>query len=250
MDNIVARAMDVDFIYFDLTMVTLWIVFLIKQKRYRQLLFGFFGFLIVFSTDDLLWYHLKGTRHIEAPIQPDLFLLYFSFTYGMIMFSFAPLMFEANLSKREKISWACGMFFGWLAIALLSQWIPIDDRIISIYRDMQNSRLTQILMVIGGYALLLILRLLKWKPMEKIDWKYFLFLFAVGIFIHFSMESTLLIAGIRPLKWDVLVFDSLVEFNSGIPYLFMAWSILEYLQHKKVPAEVKDKSLAESLPTK
>lgn len=232
MENIVARVMDVDFIYFDLTLVTIWILMLIKQKRFRQIFFGLFGFLVVFLADDVLWFHIQGTRTIDAPIQPDLFLLYFSFTYGMIMFSFAPLMFDKKISNKEKLLWACGMYFGWLVIALLSQWIPIDDRTISIARDMTKARLTQILMAVIGYAVLIVLKLIKWRPMEKIPWKYFIFLIAVGIFIHFSMESTLLIAQIRPLSWDVLIFDSLVEFNSGIPYLFLAWVIIESIKNQ------------------
>jgi hypothetical protein len=239
----VERVMDIDFIYFDIILVTIWITALLLRKRYREMLFGLFGFLVVFFVDEVWWYHVKHTRIIEGPIQGDLFLLYFSFTYGVIMFSFAPLMFNRKIDLMEKICWITGMFGGWLLIGFLSQTIPWNDAEMSIGRNMNTARLVQILMVVIGYAILIALKLGNNRYFRKIHWSYFLVLFAIGIFIHFSMEFTLWATNIRPTHWDVLIFNSLLEFNEGIPILFGMWVFFnkkDYLSktiHKKTIAD-------------
>lgn len=230
----VHRLMDIDFIYFDLILAAIWIIALIARKRFKALLFGIFGYAVVFFTDGLIWYTIKETRHIfidGIEQYPLTFLAYFSFTYGMIMFSYAPIMFDKNISKLEKGMWSIGMFGGWLAIALLSQWIAWNDIVVDIWRDMTiSTRIRQILMVVIGYLALIILNLLlkytSWNFIDPLPWRYFAYLFAVGIFIHLSMEATLTIAGIRPIHWDVFFFDSIMEFNSGIPYLIIMWILV------------------------
>ena len=43
------------------------------------------------------------------------------------------------------------------------------------------------------------------------------------------MEITLFAAGIRPIGnlVDVLLFNSLIEFNSGIPFMYFGWALLK-----------------------
>lgn len=242
----VARVMDIDFIYFDLILVAIWITLLLVRKRFKALLFGLFGYAVVFFTDDVIWYTLQGTRHIEGPIGPHLFLAYFSFTYGMIMFSYAPMMFDNSISKIEKVLWSILLWGGWMLIAAMSQWIHWNDAEMSILREMSGSRIGQILMIAVGYGMLLVLKAFRWKFMESVSWWYFAFLFGVGTFIHFSMESTLMIAGIRPLNWNVMVFNSFLEFNTGIPYLFLMWifvNLKKYKVTKNLVIETADEDL-------
>jgi hypothetical protein len=213
-------------------LVTIWMILLISRKRIKEFFFGLFGFGVVFFTDEVLWFHLQKTRIIEAPIDPNLFLLYFSFTYGMIMFSYAPLMFNKKVPNWEKTAWSILMYGGWLTIALLSQSIAWNDTEISIGRNMANARLGQILMAVIGYSALVALKLLKWRYLQNVSWWYFGYLLAVGFFIHFSMESTLWIAAIRPSYIEILIFNSLVEFNMGIPILFFMWIIFTREDYK------------------
>ncbi len=225
MYSIVARVFGFDFIYFDLLFCFIWIGVLIKKKYWKELIFGLIGFLIVFSTDDILWFHIQHTRTISAPLQPDLFLLYFSFTYGMIEFSYVIIMFRLEDSPKTKILWTVFLYTGWLISAFMSQLIPLDNRQISIARDMTNARLSQIIMVIVGYGLLILLKY-TWEPMHHLSYKRMAFLFLIGIIVHLGMELTLYSSGIRPFdgRWGVFIFDSLLEFNSGVPYLYVAWT--------------------------
>ncbi len=237
MSHDVGRIFGIDFIYFDLMLVTIWIALLFVRRRYKEFFFGLFGYGVVQFVDAVIWFTIKGTRTIDTGgiIGPHVFLTYFSFTYGMIMFSFAPLMFNKKIHFVEKLLWAGLMYCGWLAIGLMSEYITWDDRIIDISRDMANARTKQIIMASVGYAVLLIWKILSefldgfpWNIMKNIPYWYFGILIVIGVFIHFSMESTLMIAGIRPIDWQVLAVNSLLEFNTGIPILFGLWTAFNW----------------------
>jgi len=238
MNNIVARVFNFDFIYFDLLFCLIWIGVLLKKKHYREFFFGLFGFLVVFFTDDVIWFHLKGTRVIDAPLQPDLFLLYFSFTYGVIEFSYAIIMIRTKEVKKA-LFWTVFLYVGWLTSAFMSQYIPLDDRTISIYREMTNARLTQILMVGIGYLVILLLKLF-YEPMKDLSFLKIAYLFLIGILVHFGMELTLHVSGIRPIEGSlsIILFNSLLEFNSGIPVLYLLNFIIDQRKNNKKLIEV------------
>lgn len=229
MAHIVARLFDMDFIYLDLLFCALWMTILLIRKKRLQFIFGLLGAVIVFISDDLIWYHLQGTRVLDTvPFNNDLFLLYFSFTYGMIEFSYVATMISAK-NWKTMLSWSLFLYGGWFATGFLSSWLHIDDRSISIYREMTDiGRWIQISMVVGGYLLLILFKY-KWKPFKNLSWLKLGYLFLVGFLVHFGMEITLLAAGIRPLDGSlvILIFNSLLEFNSGVPVIFIAWTLLK-----------------------
>ena len=105
-------------------------------------------------------------------------------------------MFRADHNK-ERTMWTIFLYSGWLLSALFSQLIPLNDIVIHVTREMAIYRITQVLVVIGGYAALLLLRR-SWKPMKTVSIQRILYLFIVGILVHFGMEFTLWLAGIRP----------------------------------------------------
>ena len=223
MSSYVARTFDMDFVYLDILFCAVWMVVLFNQKQTLALWFGLFGALVVFLADDVLWLRVQHTRFLEVPFNRDLFLAYFSFTYGMIEFSYVTVMFGAK-SMKTKVLWTFFLYGGWMATALISQHAGIDDRTIDIGRDMSNARTVQLAMVAGGYALLLLLKYV-WRPMKSFTYQRMFYLFVVGVLVHFGMEITLLASGIRPAKdyVDVLLFNSLLEFNMGVPILYILW---------------------------
>jgi len=226
-NSYVARTFDIDFMYLDLSFCAIWMLVLFRQKYTIPLCFGLLGAFITFLADDVLWFHIQHTRFLEVPINHDLFLVYFSFTYGMIEFSFVTVMFQAKSNKTRAL-WTLFLYGGWLATALISQHVGIDDRTIQTGRDMSNARIIEVALVASGYLLLLVLKY-TWRPMKSLAFPRMLYLFLIGILVHFGMEITLLASGIRPADnyVDVLLFNSLLEFNMGVPFLYILWTAIK-----------------------
>ncbi len=104
MESYVARTFDMDFVYLDIAFCAVWMLVLLRRRQTVALWFGLFGALVVFLVDDVLWLRVQHTRFLDVPLNRDLFLLYFSFTYGMIEFSYVTVMFGAR-SARTAVLW-------------------------------------------------------------------------------------------------------------------------------------------------
>jgi len=170
------------------------------------------GLGINFLIDYGIWFHI-GVREISLPIHffggTFLFFFWFSLSYG-VEYAYTFLMFE----ERNKIKWTLFILMGWLVVALLSQLIPLNNSHIVTIRHMSDLRFIRIGIVIIGYVLLIFL---------KYDWRKILFLFFIGFLIHFMMEFSLLINGIRPGSLLILLENSLIEFNMGMPFFYLIW---------------------------
>jgi len=210
----VVRTFGADYIIFDLIFLAIFAFLLIKSKKKIALLAFFAGGLLInFFIDWGIWLH-SGVREISLPSNfiggTILFFLWFSLSYG-VEYAYVFLMFD---KKTKKINWTLFIFISWILIALLSQLIPINDAEITTIRHMGNFRLLRVLIVLFGYSLLFIL---KYKP------KRILYLFFVGFLIHFMMEFSLLITGIRPGSFLILLENSLIEFNMGVPFFYLIY---------------------------
>jgi hypothetical protein len=203
----VIRTFGVDYIFFDLIFVILFLFLLIRFKKKIPLIALFIGGLgINFLIDWGIWLH-TGIREIFLPANffggVFLFFLWFSLSYG-IEYAYVFLMFD---KKSNKLGWTLLVFGGWLLVAFLSQFFSINDTLITTIRHMGDLRLLTILLVLIGYSLLFIF---------KYNWKKIAYLFFVGFLIHFMMEFSLLISGIRPGSLLILIENSLIELNKII----------------------------------
>lgn len=206
----VARTFGVDYILFDLIFLAVFVFLLIKTKKKIPLLVFFVGGLLInFFIDWGIWLH-SGVREVSIPFSTILFFLWFSLSYG-VEYAYVFLMFN---KKNKRIKWTLFIFISWILIALLSQLIPINDAEIVTIRHMGNLRFLRVIIVLLGYSLLLIL---KYKP------KTILYLFFIGFLIHFMMEFSLLITGIRPGSFLILIENSLIEFNMGVPFFYLLY---------------------------
>ncbi len=241
MTHDVIRVFGWEFIILDIVFCLIWMSILIRKKYFVQLFFGLFGAIIVFISDFVFFYKLQGSREIFSlpdGLNPLTFLIYFSFTYGMIEFSYVAVMFRLK-DWKQKVYWTVLLYAGWFIIAFLPKILPLTDSTVDIVRHMKDNRWTQIGMVIGGYLLLIILKY-TWKPFKSVTWIKLGFLFLTGFLVHFAMEITLLTSGIRPATeiFSVLAFNSLLEFNTGVPILFFAWNLITYSRHDKKIKEI------------
>ena len=220
----VIRNFGIDYIYFDLIFLAIFLGVLIAHKKKIPLLAFFIGGLgINFLIDWGIWLH-TGVREITLPFQfPGaiiLFFLWFSLSYG-VEYAYVFLMFQ---EKTKKLKWTLFVLIGWLFVAFLSQWVSLNDGSITTIRHMSDLRILRIGIVIVGYGILFLL---------KYDWRKILFLFFVGFLIHFMMEFVLLISGIRPGSFLVLLENSLMEFNMGVPFFYLLYD--KYLRKMLAP---------------
>ena len=208
----VIRTFGADYILFDLIFLIIFVLLLFRfKKKIPLLVFLVGGIGINLLMDWGIWLH-TGIREILLPLGWNvlLFFVWFSLSYG-VEYAYVFLMFE---KKSNKLGWTALVFGGWLAIAFLSQLIPLNDSLIVTTRHMFDLRILRILIVLAGYGLLLFL---------KYDWKKIAYLFFVGFLIHFMMEFSLFISGIRPDSFWILLENSLIEFNMGVPFFYLLY---------------------------
>jgi hypothetical protein len=146
-------------------------------------------------------------------------MLWFSLAYG-VEYAYTFIMFE---EKSKKLFWSLFVLCGWLSVAFLSQIFHLNDAVIVTLRHMQGLRTLRIFLVIFGYSLLFL---------YKYDWKKILYLFMVGFLIHFFMEFSLFVSGIRPGNLAILIENSLIEFNMGVPFFYLLYD--KYLKNRFV----------------
>jgi len=219
----VIRNFDVDYIFFDLLFIIIFLFLLIKNKK-KIALFAFFigGLGINLLVDWGIWLH-TGIREISLPFHfifsTFLFFVWFSLSYG-VEYAYIFIMFQEK-NYKLKWKWTAFIFFSWLLVAFLSQTTPINDSTITLVRHMAGLRILRIAIVLIGYSLLFIL---------KYKWKKILYLFLVGFLIHFMMEFVLLITNIRPGSFWILLENSLIEFNMGVPFFYLFYD--KFLKNK------------------
>jgi hypothetical protein len=216
----VIRTFNASYIILDLVFVLAFLLILLLRRKWIPLAAFFIGGLFVnFFVDWGIWYH-TGIREIYLPasflsnislsIKTVLFMLWLSLSYG-VEYAYVFLMFE---KKSNKYFWTAIVFIGWILIGFLSQYLPLNNDNIQVIRHMSDLRYLRIILVIAGYSLLFIF---------KYDYKKIGYLFFVGFIIHFMMEFSLLINNIRPGSMWILIENSLVEFNMGIPFFYLLY---------------------------
>jgi hypothetical protein len=216
----VIRVFGIDYIYLDLVFLAVFTVLLAVNKKKIPLLAFILGGVVIFIIDWLFWMQVFKIRTLSLPPEflsflpqywaETLFMFWFSMSYGL-MFAWMFLMFD---KKNNRFAWTALLFGGWLSIAFLSQFLQINDNLIETVRLMKSSRIKQIIIVALGYGALFLL---------KYRLKKILYLFLVGCGIHFMMEFSLWISGIRPSSLDLLLVNTLVESNMGVPVLYIFW---------------------------
>jgi hypothetical protein len=105
---------------------------------------------------------------------------------------------------------------GWITVALLSSNFGDSFAQISISRGTGSYHGAMALILFVGYAYVIVHNL-KAENENRIP---ILRLIFIGVLVQFSWEAVLLISGIRPLEWNPIVINSLLETNLGLPYLF------------------------------
>ncbi len=206
----VIRIFDLDYLIFDFIFLLIFLTVLIINKKKIPIYVGFVCGILFLIIDGIIWWN-TGIREID-PSNTKIYVDFMmDFSYGLLAFSWVMIMFERN-SIQEILLWTLFLYGGWLLIASLSQILPLIDLEIITIRHMQSLRVVEIATVVCGYLLLIFLRY---------NYKTILFIFWVGFMLSFMMESYLLLTQIRPSGFELLLYDSFILTNQGIPYLFV-----------------------------
>lgn len=174
------------------------------------ILVGLIAGVVYFLVDYGIFYQLLGTRHIEGA-NPFWFLLWLSMSYGFTNFAWIWLLLDRD---GHAVEWSLLPILGWVTVGELSQNFGSQFAEISIWRGTGSYHGIMALILCVGYLYIIISNL---NGQEKIN---ILWLLSIGIGVQFSWEAALLISGIRPVIWQPIVVNSLIETNLGIPIVY------------------------------
>ncbi|MHA1270537.1 MAG: hypothetical protein ACTSPY_12165 [Candidatus Helarchaeota archaeon] len=232
----IIRNFDFDYIIFDAIFLLIYMGILIQQKRFKPLLVGFITAIFTYIIDAGFWYNTPSNipganireyiiKSLGIPLTGDVFNVIkfcsdfmMTISYSIVAFSWVWIMFESwkKFKIKDMVFWTSFLFIGWLLIPFISIFTNLNQIDIWTVRHMATQLLIQIIVVGVGYFLMIILYFKK-------DPKVIVYVFFIGCFQAFAMEFPLLISGIRPSGWDLLLYETLILTNQGIPYLFIIW---------------------------
>ncbi|WP_457558454.1 hypothetical protein [Candidatus Harpocratesius sp.] len=225
-DSLVTRTLNVDFLYFDLLFLILWIGYMIYKKYWIPIIWGILGWVIYLYVDYYLWYIVMGVREYDGNIAPTLFFQWFCFSAGFAQFSYVAVMFEKR-SWREVLFWTLFFYIGWSATGILSQIIPWNDTILRVSRNMNKDKQRILFTIMTIFNIILALFL---KVFKKIKWEDFFYLFAAGTLVEMNLELSLAVSGIRleqgSWSFELFIVNTLIEFNMGIVLMYLLWGLI------------------------
>lgn len=230
---------------------------LIIKKKYLTLIWSIFGGLLYLAVDFGIFYCATHTRVVTINGQTldtaghFLFLLWFSFSYGVPNFTFIWLA----LSK-DKHFWLYTILtvIWWFVLPSLAQFGNMDcfkdtflGATITTSRQTGNFHWVMAAFLVLGYGGLITYYLIKDRQNLKKNIKTVLWLNLIGITCQLMWELPLLLYGIRPMNdtsIQTLIINSLIETNSGMVYFFLlnklvTGKITENLKKKEKPVEIE-----------
>lgn len=240
--NEVSRKFEYDYIYIDLIFLTIWISILIKNKKWNPLKFGLITGICIYIIDAVWWWNAPagnnyplsttireywiGGIKMPHPIG-EFWLLKFGadfmmcFSYSMFIFSWFWIMIQDYINKyyKEMIKYTLIFFGSWLLVPIFSKLVDLDNTVVFTIRHMDTQMIVWIVNVTIGYSILIIIYgTNKFSSKDPIVIGY---VFLLGVLGSFFMEFPLLITGIRSGGIIFLLYETLILFNQGAPYLYL-----------------------------
>ncbi len=217
------RNLNLLYIILDCIFLVVLLALLIWQKRYQTVLFALFGGILYTIVDYGGFYLISQTRtvflygEVASPLNTFWVLLWMSMSYGITNFVF--IWTCLNKDKLAKY-WIFLIVVWWLICPSISELggetFITTQRTTGAYHGWMG-----VVMIVSYLILAIILIWKKKKPFTSI-----LFLFAVGFFVQFGWEFSLLINGIRPMNsmsLQTLIVNSCLETNLGMPAAYLIW---------------------------
>ena len=226
MEIVAQRAFSPLYIWLDTAFLVVFALLLFFSRRRLTLLWALFGGVLYFAVDFGIFHLLTGSRSIEGG---SMFwvLLWMSMSYGMTNFAWIWLC----LRRDERLTeWTLLIFLWWIACPMLADTFGAGLGTITISRTTGAYHGWMALVLILSYLAVIVYNLCVARLAETRV--RILRLFVIGVAVQFGWEFSLLVGGIRSAgiedvaeKLRVLVVNSLVETNLGMPamYLIFLW---------------------------
>ncbi|KAK8792044.1 hypothetical protein WA158_005421 [Blastocystis sp. Blastoise] len=218
----VSRQLYSSCIYFDIVAVLIWIASVNVNYHWRASLFMAIGFIVYYLVDAVFWMEILKIRIIDSSINPWLLQIWLQLGPGVIHPSWVCLMIEGTFGTkemREKINrtfWTFFFFMVQFCPAFFQLSYHTDD-LITVSRTMSSQRGFFILFGCLGYMYLCY---------QRVSLRDILKLLAIGTTAEGFFEFSLYLSGIRQQSLRTVLFDSLIEFNVGMPYIVIIWILM------------------------
>ena len=225
-DHVVQREVNSSIILFDVIAVLIWIIALIRNKRWIALVFSGIGFALYYFIDAIVWMTWMKSRSIESSMNPYLVQLWLQLGPGVIHPSFVCVMLEGTFGPyRQTIRrefWLV-LFLGVQFVPALMQQTFQFGSLIQVSRNMNSQRWIFVLIAVLGYLYLIS----KHVSVPNL-WKLFL----ICVTVESCFELSLFISGIRKATLQTMIVDSLIEFNVGAGLVVALWRLFYSAEEK------------------
>lgn len=217
-DVIPSRQLNSLYILLDILFLVLFLVLLVRQKKYTTVVWALLAGVLYFIVDYGIFYLLLGTRTVVGA-NTLLFLFWLSMSYGITNFALIWLWMKRDSHLKE---WILLVVLWWIACPLISQNFGGAPTIF-ISRGTGSYHGAMAIIMFVGYAILCIYNFKQTESAKKIN---ILWLLAIGILVQFAWEASLLVTGIRAAGFGPLIVDSLIETNLGMPYVYFLFLLI------------------------
>lgn len=231
----------------DSMFLIVFVALLVYYKRYMSFIVGAFMGVVYFLVDYGIFHLALHTRSITEGYNMLAVLFWMSMSYGFTNFCWIWLA----LSKDRYLNvWTTYIIGWWLICPPLSRAVAAGGPLITIQRTTETYHPAMLIILVLGYGAAIIYNLSCKNKNRKLP---ILRLNCIGILAQFGWEFALLIGGIRSVgmaslgeKIKVLLLNSLLETNLGMPYVFMIFAAVtaryqEDLQKRVPPLKLGDR---------
>lgn len=223
------------YVYLDICFLVVFLGLLAYTKRYLTTIFALAGGVIYFVVDYGIFYLFLGTRIVEGASY-FWFLLWLSMSYGITNFAWIWLWIKKD---KHLLKWSLLIFFWWLICPIIARVFGAEFGEIAIQRGTTQYHWVMAFFLVLGYGIIVVHNIRTKDKEKRID---ILWLLAIGILVQLGWEFALFVTGIRQGGFSILIVNSLLETNMGIPYIY-------FIYRKITKHYQEDLSKPESLAT-
>lgn len=209
-------------IYLDIIFLLVLGYLLVKTKNYATFIYGLIGGVLYFIVDYGIFYLALNARVITSTSvfwgNYAIFLFWLSMSYGFTNFVMIWLWFKKDKHLKE---WIAFIIIAWIGLGIAGKEMGVKFNFaeVSISRTTIGYHWFMALFLVVSYSIVIIRNILiNDKPRVNILW-----LLAIGVLVQLGWEFALYISGIRQGGIEVLIVNSLIETNMGIPAMYLIY---------------------------